>query len=131
MTICLSGRPRAAIRIAALAFTALVPLSVLSQPALAQRPADRAYDLDIPAQTLARSLASLSTATGLQVVYADDEPLSVNAPAIKGRMTVEQALVRVTAGTGFTFRFSGPGVITLVKLRKKADGDQVTGAVRV
>ncbi|WP_296615490.1 TonB-dependent receptor [Sphingomonas sp.] len=127
------GQSRRAIRIAALALTALTPGLIVATPALAQSAPDRTYDLDIPAQSLATSLTALSSATGLQVVYTDNEPLAVNVPALKGRMTIDEALARLTAGTGFTYRFTAASVVTLVKLPADASrgGERVLGAVRV
>ncbi len=133
MTKPCCGTLRRAFRTTALAFTALTPAIILAVPGAAQAQAtDRVFDLDIPAQSLARSITALSTASGVQVVYADDAPLSVQAPPIKGRMTVNQALDRLTAGSGFTYRFTAQGVVTLVKVPGgNEEGARVLGPVRV
>ncbi|AQR61666.1 hypothetical protein BZG35_08385 [Brevundimonas sp. LM2] len=124
-------------RAALLAFTALTGLAALPSQAAAQSPAtapapDRVYDFDIPAQSLARSVSAVSALTGLQVLYTDMGPQGVQAPAVRGRLTADQALARLTAGTGFRYRYTGQGVVTLEPIvTGSVDGERVLGPVRV
>ena len=96
-------------------------------------PAAKSYDYDIPTQSLSRTVTAIVSVSGLQVFFPEDGGLNnITAPVIKGRMTVDQALTRATAGTGFIYRYARPGVITLVKAPEgNVDGEKVTGAVRV
>jgi outer membrane receptor for ferric coprogen and ferric-rhodotorulic acid len=120
-----------------LAFSALTALAAAApEMAIAQdRPtAERTYDFNLPAQPLARSVAAVASQAGLQVLYSDGEPTVVRAPALSGRMTADQALARLTAGTGFTFAYTQPGVITLRPARPQgasAEDGRVLGPVRV
>jgi outer-membrane receptor for ferric coprogen and ferric-rhodotorulic acid len=122
-----------------LSFTALVMVAgmgtLASGSAMAQDAAPeraRTYEFNLPAQPLARSVTTVATQTGLQVLYGDVETATLRAPAISGRMTAEEALSRLLAGSGYTFRYSQPGVITVERAApKSSDGERVLGAVRV
>lgn len=71
------------------------------------------YDIDIPAQPLSQALAQLSQLTRVQVLYTQQEPFGVTAPAIKGRFSVADALNQLLAGSGLTWREVRPGAVTL------------------
>jgi outer-membrane receptor for ferric coprogen and ferric-rhodotorulic acid len=118
--------------------TAVAVLSAvaLSAPATAQaqEAAQRTYDFDIPAQSLAKSVNDLALIAGVQAFYQGGEASGVDAPAVKGRMTVDQAISRLLAGTGYTYQYTRPGVIALIKLQDtggNGDGERLLGAVRV
>ncbi|OLU12369.1 TonB-dependent siderophore receptor [Pseudomonas sp. PA1(2017)] len=108
--------------------SAILPLS---QPALAQASADQAatYDFAIAAQPLPRALDAFSRITGLNVVYTDEAPYALQAPALEGRMSAEQALARLLAGSGFTFARAGASTVTLQAL--PSDGALNLGAVNI
>lgn len=108
--------------------SAILPLA---QPALAQASADQAatYDFAIAAQPLPRALDAFSRVTGLNVVYTDEAPYALQAPALEGRMSAEQALARLLAGSGFTFARAGAGTVTLQAL--PSDGALNLGAVNI
>ncbi|MCW2291321.1 iron complex outermembrane receptor protein [Pseudomonas sp. BIGb0408] len=108
--------------------TGMLPLA---PPALAQAVADQAatYAFAIPAQPLPQALDAFSRTTGLNVVYTDEAPYAVQASALQGRMSVEQALARLLAGSGFTFARAGAGTITLQAV--PADGAVNLGAVNI
>ncbi|MBO9601860.1 MAG: TonB-dependent siderophore receptor [Novosphingobium sp.] len=120
-----------------MAFTALAGMGGLAQPALARtsaaNPVTKTYAFDIPAQSLSRTLTNIASTAGLQVFFPEDGGASgVTAPAIKGRMTADQALAQATAGSGFVYRYARPGVITLVKASVGGnEGEVVTGVVSV
>jgi outer membrane receptor protein involved in Fe transport len=82
-------------------------------PALAQDPAT--YDIDIAAKPLPEALADLAAVTGLQVVYSGAQPFDRSTQAVKGKLTAPEALDRMLAGTGFTYRFVGDNAITLAE----------------
>ena len=62
------------------------------------------YEFNLPAESLPRALNDFSRLTGLSVVYTDEAPYGLQAPAIKGRMSAEQALQKILAGSGFKAR---------------------------
>lgn len=108
--------------------TSLLPLApgVLAQAADEQA---TTYAFAIAAQPLPQALDAFSRTTGLNVVYTDDAPYSVQAPAVQGRLSAEQALSRLLAGSGFTFARAGATTITLQAL--PADGAVNLGAVNI
>ena len=82
-------------------------------PALAAQ--DRRFDLDIPAGTLASSLAALSIATGASIGYPGALPLN-RTPLLRGRMTVSEALRRLLIGTHLTAISTGQSAFRLQRL---------------
>ncbi|WEK45177.1 MAG: TonB-dependent receptor [Candidatus Andeanibacterium colombiense] len=124
----LSGRARL------LAMTALAALAVplLGTASAAQAETQAAtYEFDIPAQALSRSINQVASRANVQVLYSGDGSRDLEAPALKGRLTVDEGLARLLAGSGYSYRYSQPGVITLVKAPAGNDGEQVTGVVSV
>jgi outer-membrane receptor for ferric coprogen and ferric-rhodotorulic acid len=119
-------------------FTALSTLAfslagMTTAPALAQQDARaRTYDFNLPAQSLGQSITQAAAVGNLQVLYGDDDTSRLGVPALKGRMTVDQALERLLAGSGYTYRYERPGVITLIKVPRVSEtGERVLGSVRV
>ena len=98
----------------------------------AGRAAEPSYDFNIAAQPLARALSAIAERANIQVVYPDKEPITIQAPAVRGRMTVNQALGAALAGSGYSYRYLRDGVVTLVSASTEGnDGEKVIGAVRV
>ncbi len=96
---------RCRLRLSLLAAALTTPLSL---PLLAQADAPVAgapqYGVVLKPQPLPDALAALSRLTGQNIVYVDDTPYQVQAPAVTGQLTVEQALSRLLAGTGLRYR---------------------------
>lgn len=84
------------------------------------------HDVDIASQPLPQALAQLSQLTHLQVLYTQDEPYGITAPAIKGRYSDAEALNQLLAGSGFTWRQVRPGAITLERTPAVAAKSAVT-----
>ncbi|HEY4443544.1 MAG TPA: STN domain-containing protein, partial [Steroidobacteraceae bacterium] len=55
---------------------------------------------DLPAQSLARSLKEIGTATNTDVGFSANQVAGLIAPSLKADLTVDGALMRVLAGTG-------------------------------
>ncbi len=96
-------RLRLSLLAAALSTPLGLPLTALADEPAAVAVAPR-YGFALKAQPLPDALAALSSLTGQNIVYADDAPYRVQAPAVAGQLTVEQALGRLLAGTGLRFR---------------------------
>ena len=90
-------------------WAASAPLSV-SPAILAQ--AD-VLPIDIPAQPLSDALSALSRQTGLQFFADSALTQGITAPAVAGRMTADEALQRLLAGSGLSHQFTGAGAVTL------------------
>jgi iron complex outermembrane recepter protein len=81
---------------------------------------------DIPAQPLATALNAFGRQAGLQVSIDATIARGVQAPAVSGTMTAEQALRLLLAGTGIQVRFTADGTVMLTK----PSGD-TSGAVQL
>ena len=95
----------------------VAPLLVqAAQPAQVQS-ASRQYPLDIPAGPLPQAIAALSLATGQQLLYSNDRVFEqLDAPALRGSYTLEQALDTLLRGTGLAWRRSSGNVLTIENL---------------
>ncbi|MDE1145818.1 MAG: TonB-dependent siderophore receptor [Azospirillaceae bacterium] len=117
-----------------LATTALAPLSVAT-PALAQtgqqaQTAPGARHFDIPAQALATAVNAFGRQAGMQVTAEADVVADVQVPALSGDYQPADALNRLLAGTGVTWRQAG-GTFVLMRAPQASGGVLQLGAVRV
>ena len=83
---------------------AMLPSSIASA-AEANNTQQRApFSFAIAAKPLPQALSDFSRVTGISVVYTDEAPYGLTAPAINGQFSAEQAMQRLLSGSGFTFR---------------------------
>ncbi|VVM59936.1 Ferrichrome outer membrane transporter/phage receptor [Pseudomonas fluorescens] len=80
----------------------------------AQQPAP--FSFNIAAKPLPQALSDFSRITGLSVVYTDEAPYGIQAPALNGQMSAEQAIQRLLGGSGFTFRRTDARTLALEPL---------------
>jgi iron complex outermembrane receptor protein len=73
----------------------------------------KAIQFNIPAQSLASALTRFSAETRLQVLYEGDVADILQAPALNGAYTPEQALEKLLRGTGLKSRYTNDKTITL------------------
>lgn len=66
--------------------------------------------INIPAQPLGQALVELANRFSLQLAYAPDIAAGLNAPAVSGSLTADQALEQLLAGTNIRYRRSGKSV---------------------
>ena len=71
------------------------------------------FNFVLAAKPLPQALSDFSRVTGISVVYTDEAPYGLNAPAINGQMSAEQALQRLLTGSGLTFRRTDGHTIAL------------------
>ena len=74
------------------------------------------FTFALPAKPLPQALADFSRITGLSVVYTDEAPYGISAPAVSGQMSAERALQRLLGGSGFTFRRTDAHTLALEPL---------------
>ena len=79
---------------------ALLPLGV----AQAQEQQSAQFTFSLAAKPLPQALSDFSRVTGISVIYTDEAPYGLNAPAVRGQMSATQALQRLLGNSGFTFR---------------------------
>src|SRR5262245_61323224 len=68
---------------------------------------------DIPPGPLETVLATFQKLTDLQALIPNEELRTIPSPGVSGDYTVENALAQILAGTGVTYRFTGPKVVAL------------------
>jgi iron complex outermembrane receptor protein len=81
---------------------ALLPLGV-AQAAEAQQQS-AVFNFALAAKPLPQALSDFTRVTGISVVYTDEAPYAIKAPAITGQMSATQAIQRLLGNSGFTFR---------------------------
>ncbi|MGQ7861321.1 TonB-dependent siderophore receptor [Pseudomonas sp. 32A] len=81
---------------------ALLPLGV-AQAAEAQQQSTL-FNFALAAKPLPQALSDFTRVTGISVVYTDEAPYAIKAPAISGQMSAAQAMQRLLGNSGFTFR---------------------------
>ena len=98
-----------------------------AEPELAQRQAT----FNIPPQPLADAITSFGRQSGMQVSVDGDLARGIASPGVSGSMTPEQALSRLLAGTGITYRMTGGNTALLVRVSDGQGGAMQLDPVRV
>ena len=83
---------------------ALLPLNAAMAADTGSSQQREQFNFAMAAKPLPQALSDFTRVTGISVVYTDEAPYGLNAPAINGPMSAEQALQRLLSGSGFTFR---------------------------
>ncbi|MCP1421058.1 iron complex outermembrane receptor protein [Pseudomonas laurylsulfativorans] len=110
-----SGSVKQWLGVSALSFSALalLPLSVaLAAEAGTSLPRGQ-FNFSLTAKPLPQALSDFSRVTGISVVYTDEAPYGLSAPAVSGQMSAEQALQRLLTDSGLTFRRTDGHTIAL------------------
>ncbi|MCK9919308.1 TonB-dependent siderophore receptor [Microbacteriaceae bacterium K1510] len=68
---------------------------------------------NIPPQPLASALRQLAAESGLQIAFTTDDVGNLQSKGVQGSMSARQALSRLLAGTGVSFRFTGQNTVAL------------------
>jgi len=123
------GRRRAANLMASLllATTALGAGAIRSTPAFAQE----ARSYDIPAGPLPDVLNAYARQAGVELAYRAELTARGSSPGLKGSYGVAEALSHILAGTGITYRQTGPRAFTLEPAPAADAGAVQLGPVRV
>ncbi|MBT9574418.1 TonB-dependent receptor [Pseudomonas umsongensis] len=91
--------------VSALSFAALALLPLNGAlAASASTPQSALFSFSMVAKPLPQALSDFSHVTGISVVYTDEAPYGLNAPALNGQLSAEQALQRLLGGSGLTTR---------------------------
>ena len=101
-----SGSVKQWLGVSALSFSALalLPLSVALAAETISSQAQKQFNFSLVAKPLPQALSDFSRVTGQSVVYTDEAPYGLTAPAVNGQMSAEQALQRLLSGSGLNFR---------------------------
>ncbi len=129
------GRRRQAALLLTTALATIVmaaPVAAQDIPAPSAQPASagtRAFD--IPAQPLATAVNAFGRQSGLQVTADTNVTTGVQTQAVVGAYPPAEALSRLLAGTGVTWRMEGDTIVVLTKAPQSSDGSMQLGPVRV
>lgn len=100
-------------------------------PAAAQTASAARHGFDVPAQPLAQALMIFGRQSGLQVTAEGPLTSGLTSTAIKGDFVPAEALSRLLAGTGLTYRFVGNNGVQIERAPQISDGAMQLGPVRV
>ena len=95
-------------------------------PVLAQTEATTAgqtYNFNIPSKSLAGAIADLGAVSGWRIAYPFTLPATTRSKPISGRLSPAQALSQLLAGTGISFRMTGPQSVVLIDTARAASPD--------
>lgn len=76
-------------------------------------PGQKTFVFNISSKPLPQALTDFGNVTGLAILYTQEQPYKLTAPALSGLFTAAEALDRLLAGSGYTYRFSDPHTVTL------------------
>ncbi|WPC30366.1 TonB-dependent receptor [Pseudomonas moraviensis] len=101
-----SGSVKQWLSVSALSFSALalLPMSMALAAEALSNQAQQQFIFALAAKPLPQALSDFSRVTGQSVVYTDEAPFGLNAPAVNGQMSAEQALQRLLGNSGLSFR---------------------------
>lgn len=111
----LSLKPLAAVVLGAALVAAQAP-SAWAENATAGAALQARFGFAIAAQPLPQALSKFSRVTGLSVVYTDEAPYDLQAPAVSGQLSANDALNRLLAGSGYRFRALDGSTLTLERV---------------
>lgn len=109
----------ARISLALLSSTSILIAEGLHRPAIAQE-ANIAYS--VPAGPLGQAITRFGERSGLQILYPADLVRGKQSPGVSGSASPEQALSRLLAGTGLTWRYTAANTVTIVPEAGASDG---------
>lgn len=92
----------------------------LAQPASAS--VSSTFQFAIAPQPLASAIVAFSRVSGTNIAVGGVIPANLRSPGARGRMNASNALAALLAGTGYTYRFSGPQSATIVRLSSPGEG---------
>ncbi|MFT4053344.1 MAG: TonB-dependent siderophore receptor [Novosphingobium sp.] len=98
-------------------------------PVAAHAQTNKTYS--IPAGSLASVLNRFADQSGADIVYNGSLTDGLSSPGLSGSFGTAEALSRILAGSGLTFRHGGGNRYTLERAPKSADGAISLGPVRV
>ncbi|MGO2009477.1 TonB-dependent siderophore receptor [Vreelandella alkaliphila] len=102
----------------AVALALLPALHAAAQQNSSQAVASQTHAFSIPANPLPQAITDFSSVTGMQVLYTGNQAYEISAPAVQGNLTTIQALDRLLAGSGMTYRFTGARSVTLEQINQ-------------
>ncbi|MGM4928232.1 TonB-dependent hemoglobin/transferrin/lactoferrin family receptor [Tardiphaga sp. 619_E2_N8_5] len=85
------------------------------------------YPLNISAKPLAAAIADLGASSGWRILYTIQLAPDIRSQPLNGNYTVAQALAQLLAGTGITYRITGPKAALLIDPSQSRAGPVPSG----
>ncbi len=98
-----------------------------AQGAQPQNAKAQAASFNIPPQGLGSALTSFADRAGLKLLFPSDLVAGRTTSGVSGSMSRQQALSRLLAGTGLTYRFTSSNTVTIID--PSAGGNNATATV--
>jgi len=89
---------------------------------------EQRYDMQIGATTVTAGLRAIESRTGISLAFSETEVANLRTAGVAGRLTAEEALNKLIAGTGLMVRTNGKGAFVVVAPKRRAEE---TGFTRV
>ena len=70
----------------------------------------------IETQALGAALQQFAAQAGLQLMFSESDVAGMQAPALKGALTPDQALTQLLSGTGLKYEFFKPGAVIIKRV---------------
>ncbi|BCA53921.1 Ferrichrome-iron receptor [Nitrospira sp. KM1] len=109
-----------------IACQSLSMIPALAQDGIGAGSEPRQFMFNIPSQPLSSALHSFADTTDWQVSIPSEIAADMSSPGVTGSLTPEQGLKSLLVGTGLTYRFVGPKIVTL---KRDSSGAVVPGLV--
>ena len=105
--------------------TGTAKIMVASDSAVEIAQAEATYVFNIASKPLPEAMIDFSVVTGLELLYTEPAPFGQTAPALQGTLTANQALDRLTAGSGLSYRYTNANTITLQREVAQKNDEQI------
>ena len=113
------------------AMTVLFLATPGGSPAVAQdasAKATRGAVYNIPAQSLGSALTTFADRAGLKLLFPSQLVAGRKSPGLSGSFSPQQALGRLLAGTGLSYRFTNASTVTIIGSEQSSDATGANGA---
>lgn len=102
-----------ALAVAMTGSAAMAEQAMPGETQLVQAAGSRVFTFNIPAQPMTDALVRFGMQTGIDLVFDSAIAAQRQSPGVQGALDAEEALRRLLAGTGVTYRFTAPATVTL------------------
>jgi outer membrane receptor for ferric coprogen and ferric-rhodotorulic acid len=103
--------------------------SASAQTIPSQQGTSQAIAFDIPAQDLGGALNAFADRAGLRLLFPSNIVAGRHSAGLAGTLTRNQALTRLLAGSGLTYRFTSANTVTIADFAAASAGAAPAGAI--
>jgi iron complex outermembrane receptor protein len=103
--------------------------SASAQTVTSQQGTSQAIAFNIPAQDLGGALNAFADRAGLRLLFPSNTVAGRHSAGLAGTWTRNQALTRLLAGSGLTYRFTSTNTVTIADSAAASDGAVPAGAI--